>query len=444
MTPSPAELIAALPDAVVLSGSGVEGHGVSGLLPRAVVQVQTPEQAAGALRLANDHGWAVAPRGGGTLLDLGNPIERLDMVLDLTRLDAVLDYQPDDLTLTVQAGITKAAIDRLLAERGQMLALDVPLPEAATIGGALAASVSGPRRLRYGTARDLVIGMQAALADGTLARSGGKVVKNVAGYDLAKLHIGGLGTCGVITEATFKLWPAPPAQGALLAQFETLAAAHAAALRLLDGRLFPAALEIAGPGASHRLLAKLGSERSSGGWTLCVLLLGTIEAVERMAREIVSDCTAAGSRAVVRLDEDERQAVFADLRDFGREGGDPVALIMRAGVLPSDLPVAVQALSAAGTVLHAEPSIIARPGAGLATGYWPEVAVSDVPAAVQAARSSLHSRGGSLTVERSPLAVAHQIDAWGLDGSDIPLMRRLKDAYDPNRVLNPGRFAAGI
>src|SRR5579885_3299747 len=182
-------LHAALPGADVLVGAELNRFAMAGLLPQAAVRPRSAEQVAALLRLGGEHGWAVAPVGGGTMLELGNPPARLDLAIDLSALAAVVDYQPDDLTLTVQAGITLARIGRLLAEHGQMLPLDVPLPERATIGGALACDTAGPLALRFGTARDLVIGMQAALPQHGLARSGGKVVKNVAGYDLVKVHI---------------------------------------------------------------------------------------------------------------------------------------------------------------------------------------------------------------------------------------------------------------
>jgi glycolate oxidase FAD binding subunit len=443
--PPPAALLAeALHDAVVLTGSDVAGYEVSGERPQAVVRPHAVENVAAALRVANERGWAVAPRGGGTLLDLGNPIERLDVVLDLLQLDQVIDYQPDDLTLTVQPGITKAAIDRLLEERGQMLALDVPLPEVATIGGALAANVSGSRRLRYGTARDLVIGMQVALPDGTLARSGGKVVKNVAGYDLAKLHIGGLGSCGVITQVTFKLWPAPPGHGAVLLSFDGLPQAHAGAMQILNGQLFPAAVEIADPDAARRLCLSMGLELLPERWLLATLLLGADEVVARQARDIATICTSAGGTVVAELFGDRAAQPLAAIRDVGRDPADAAALIVRAAVLPSELPAGVETLGAMGKALDARPEIVARPSAGIALALWRECPEADITAAITQTRSSLLGIGGTLMVERAPVAIARQLDAWGIDGPDTALMRRLKQAYDPNRVLNPGRYVAGI
>jgi glycolate oxidase FAD binding subunit len=430
----------AVPDALVLTGGGLDGYDIRGLTPSVAVRPRTAEGVATVLQLAHEHGWAVAPRGGGTLHDLGNQPERLDIVLDMTALDAVVDYQPDDMTIAVQAGITLAALERVLAERGQMLPLDAPLPARATIGGTLAANVSGPRRLRFGTARDLTIGMQVALPEEGLARSGGRVVKNVAGYDLAKLHIGSLGTAGVITEATFKVQPLPTGRGALAAAFDDRDAALSVALQLVRGQLFPAAVELLDFGAARRLLAGTRAEPASDQWFLAVLLLGIPAAVSRATREVMTLCTLSGAPVVTALEMEERERLFAGIRDYGRTDENKAELIARAAVLPAQTGAAINALTELGSQLGHAPEIVVRPGAGLVFGYWRSAPAEALPGAVAAARERLAQLGGWLVIERAPLPALAGLDVWGLTGNDLALMRRLKATYDPRRILNPGRY----
>ena len=409
-----------------------EGDAITGVQPRVVVRPDEVEQVATLLRLAATHGWAVAPRGGGTLLDLGNPPARLDIVLDMTALDRVLDYQPDDMTVTAQAGATLASVSRALAERNQVLPLDAPLPARATVGGALAADVTGPRRLRFGTARDVVIGMQFATPRDGLARSGGKVVKNVAGYDLAKLHIGGLGTAGVITEATFKLQPAPAAQASLVADFPRYEQALAAARAVLRSQIFPAALEVWNnpPSGPH-----------PASWLLMALVQGVREAVSRAAAEVNAICEAAGSAGAGQQTDDEARRGHDLCRDLGRTAGTEAVLILRASTLPSEVEQVTLPLLAE---TNRTTRIIVRPATGSVLALWEKIAPERIAPFVRSLRSQLSAIGGTLTVERAPLGSLAGIDAWGLEGGDLALMRRLKEVYDPDRVLNPGRFVAGL
>src|SRR5215216_374284 len=244
-------LQAVAPAALVLSGGGVDGYEVDGVRPEAVVRVASADDVGAVMRLASSQRLAVIARGGGTMVDLGNPPRRMDVVLDVTRLNRIVEYHPQDLTVTVEAGVTIGELQRTLGEHGQMLALDPPLEERATVGGVLATNAWGPRR--HGTARDLVIGSRAVLADGSRIRAGGKVVKNVAGYDLNKLLIGSLGTLAVITEATFKLAPRPAGFGMLVAAFPRLEEAHAAAVAINRARVQPLSLDLIGPPAARRL-----------------------------------------------------------------------------------------------------------------------------------------------------------------------------------------------
>ena len=212
----PAPFLAALGPDALLADDALHPFAVDGLLPQLALQPSTADSLAAALALADRAELAVILHGGGSSLHVGRPPERYDLALDTRRLDRLIAYEPDDLTVTLETGMTVARLQALLAQRGQFLPFDVPFPTRATVGGALAAARSGPRRARFGGPRDWLIGCRVALPDGTLIRSGGRVVKNVSGYDLCKLFVGSFGTLGAIVEASFKLRPLPTADATLI------------------------------------------------------------------------------------------------------------------------------------------------------------------------------------------------------------------------------------
>ncbi|MGH8010470.1 MAG: FAD-binding oxidoreductase, partial [Candidatus Binatia bacterium] len=218
---------------------------IDGREPQEVVFPESVAQVSQVLRVASEQRTAVAPVGHGAFLHLGNVARRYDLALSLQRLDRIIDYQPADMTVTVEAGMTLARLQTILGEQGQWLPVDPPLPEQATVGGLIATNLSGPARLSQGTIRDFLIGMKAVQSDGTIVKGGGRVVKNVAGYDLPKLYCGSFGTLGVIVEATFKVRPRPQAQGILSLAFPSAEKAMELTFRLLGSELQPFLLELA-------------------------------------------------------------------------------------------------------------------------------------------------------------------------------------------------------
>ena len=223
---------------------------IDGVAAQRRIAPTSAAELAEAVHAADQAGQAVAPVGGGTQLELGMPPARLDVVIETTALDRVVEYEPADLTITVEAGIRFSRLQSLLAEQGQFLALDPPAEDDATLGGLIATNASGPLRFAYGTARDLVIGTRVANPDGALTRAGGRVVKNVAGYDLNKLYIGSLGTLGIIVELSLKLAPIPPASASVIAQFADLDGVRGVLNAVVHSPLSPLAVELLGPGAS--------------------------------------------------------------------------------------------------------------------------------------------------------------------------------------------------
>src|SRR5712692_5019935 len=217
---------------------------VAGVQPKLVIEPGTEKELAEVLRLANEAGLAVIPRGGGTKLGWGNPPARADLIVSTARLAEIIEHAWADLTVTVEAGCTLQRLQETLAQHGQRLALDTLWPERATVGGVLSTNDSGALRLRFGALRDLIIGATIALPDGTLASSGGKVVKNVAGYDLPKLVTGAFGTLGVITRAVFRLHPSPRGAKSFSFAAESVQAMQTLIVSIQDSKLAHTALQI--------------------------------------------------------------------------------------------------------------------------------------------------------------------------------------------------------
>ena len=418
---------------------GVDSDAVDGIIPEVVASPRSSDALSQLLAFANSEGLAVAPRGGGTQMAMGNRVRRLDVVADMTEMDSVVEHNSADLTLVVQAGITLSALRNALAEDRQLLPLDAPLPDRATIGGTLAAGISGPLKWQYGSARDLVIGMKAVQADGRLVKSGGNVVKNVSGYDMARLHVGGLGTLGIITEVSFKLTPMPRRESTLLAQFDTVADCMSAALGIFNSGVMPIALTAFNRAAATRMAMDDYADGASGSaYTLAIRLGSRPRTLRRMESEALSVIERRAQVAHAASIGAESSALWATLADFGHSDGEEPALSARIAVLPTDVARAMDALERIG-----DAAIAAHPGYGMINAHWFD-ADADLTAYVQNARQAIHELGGSLMVERAPLAVKDGIDVWDYTGASIEVMRRLKAQYDANGILNPNRFTGGI
>ncbi|MDO8531744.1 MAG: FAD-binding oxidoreductase [Dehalococcoidia bacterium] len=426
-------------------------YAVDGVVPRAVALPATEEQVASVLRVAHAEGLAVTPWGGGTQMALGAPSAegRLDVVLDMSRLSAVVAHEPADLTVTVQAGATIGAVNAHLARSGQYLPLDPPLADRATIGGTLAADASGPLRQRYGTARDVTLGVRVAGPDGVVTKAGGRVVKNVTGYDLTKLYIGSLGTLGVILEATFKVAPLPRSESTALARFATVGDAQEAALALLRRGMRPLALDIINTGAGQSVAA-MGGEATRGRAVLAARFGGTALAVERMEREMLALRQAQGERIEVLHNEAHRR-FWRAAADYGWGDAMPPTLVTVASVLPTQVPVFMEAIVVAGGRGGLVGESVARAGVGVVRTFWraaDPLAADASPSvegrAVSALREYATALGGTLVVEACAPDVKRLVDVWGPPGPDVDVMRRVKAQFDPKGVLNPGRFVGGI
>jgi glycolate oxidase FAD binding subunit len=423
-------LVAACP---VVREADASLDSVSGITPSFVASPGSTEEASALLQAAAAHDLAVVPRGAGTGLGWGVPPAACDLVVDMSAMDQVLEHAAGDLVARVQAGATIGHLASVLAEAGQELALDVPAE--ATVGGMVATGMAGPRRLRYGTPRDLLIGITIVRADGAVAHSGGKVVKNVAGYDLGKLFSGSQGTLGLITEATFRLHPRPAAVAWVTGDFgpSDRAGAVAAVAGAAGSALVPSAVELqwsSGPGSSGPGPAVL---------RVGVLLEGTEPGVADRANQVSGLISSAGGTPVVALSGEP----------FGWwdtvPGGGAPATVVRVTFWVSRLGEVLDALAAAGAAAGARPAVSGPAGAGLLHACLDASVDHDTAARfVRGVRDRLAGSGadgprGSVVVLAAPPPVLAVAGVYGT----VPgaaLMQAVKDQFDPGHRMFPGRL----
>jgi glycolate oxidase FAD binding subunit len=427
-------LVAACP--VVREGGPPDA--IADVIPLFVASPASTGEASELLRVAAAHELAVVPRGAGTGLGWGTPPARCDLVIDLQAMDQVIEHAAGDLVARVQAGATIGQLASVLAGAGQQLALDAPAE--ATVGGVVATGTAGPRRFRYGAPRDLLIGITVVRADGVVAHSGGKVVKNVAGYDLGKLFSGSQGTLGVITEVTFRLHPLPATVAWVTGDFAPkraadLAGAAAAVASAAGSALVPSAVELDWPG---------GAPQGPRVLRVGVLLEGSRAGVPQRARQMSELLESAGARPTVAL-----SPVLFRWWETVPEAGAP-STVVRVTFWVRRLGEVLDALAAAGASAGARPAVSGPAGAGLLyacldPGTEPDAAARFVRALRDRLEDGPDSRDprGSVAVLAAPPPVLAAAGAYGPSGA-VPgaaLMRAVKDQFDPGHRMFPGRLA---
>ncbi|MGI5491642.1 FAD-binding oxidoreductase [Microtetraspora malaysiensis] len=409
---------------------------VAGVAPRWVALPESAREIAAVMRVSAAHDLAVVVTGAGTTLHWGRPPERCDVLIDTCCLNEILEHEAGDLVVRVQAGVPLETLAEALTAKGQELALDPPL-EGGTVGGLLAAGLAGPRAFRYGTARDLLIGITVVLADGTIAKAGGKVVKNVAGYDLGKLFTGSYGTLGVIADATFRLHPLPTARAWVVwpgaAPDEILAVVPAVTASQAE----PSAVELDRPAPD-------------GPCAVAVLVEGAAAAERAQAvRDLLGEKAQVADeppRWWGRLPEpgppDPGRLAEPGPPDPGPPsepggpGGEGVLLEIRT--VPSRLPgLFVGALARTDAAVRGSLA-----SAVLRVALPAETDPAAAATLVSALRAEL-ADAGRVVVLSAPEPVARRVDPWGHVGG-LALMRRIKDRFDPDRRMSPGRFVGGI
>ncbi len=417
---------------------------VEGRTPCAVVFPGSVEEASRVVAAAADAAVPVIPWGGGTQMGLGAPPRDSALVVGTGRLARIVEYEPADLTATIEAGITMDALQSALGAKGQWMSLDPPLPARATLGGVLAANGSGPRRHLYGTARDLVIGLRVVGPDGAVVRSGGKVVKNVAGYDMAKLYLGSLGTLGLIVEATVKLRPLPEADRACWGAFADLGAAGAAVRAVMASDLVPHSIELLDAEAAAACGAAMPA---SGGAALLLGFDGLASPVAWQLGEAGRLLRGVGAGTVTALDEPAAAAMLGRVRDLRAAVAEPLA-VARAALLPSQVAPFLAEAAAGARTAGLRLVAAAHAGSGIATlMLTPREGAGREAAAVKTlARLRDHARaaGGELVLEWAPLAVKEEVGVWDAPSPAVRLMQGIKAQLDPKGIMNPGRFVGGI
>jgi glycolate oxidase FAD binding subunit len=414
----------ALTAACAVVREGLASDAVAGIVPGFVASPASTQEASALLRAAAAHDLAVVPRGGGTGFGWGLPASRCDLVVDMLAMDQVLEHAAGDLVARVQAGVTIGQLASALAAAGQQLALDAPTD--ATVGGVVATGTAGPRRFRYGAPRDLLIGITAVRADGVLARSGGKVVKNVAGYDIGKLLAGSQGTLALITEANFRLHPVPPAVAWVTAEFGSgadLAAVAGAVAAAAGSTLAPSAVEL---------------DWSGFGPRVGVLLEGTAAGVADRVKQMSELLASARASLTVAVAD-------APVRwwDQVPASGAP-AVVVRVTFWVSALAGVLEAVAAAGAGAGVQPAVCGPAGAGLLYACLdPGTGPDEAARFVAALRERVAGPRGGVVVLAAPAEVLAAASAY----AEVPgaaLMRAVKDQFDPGDRMFPGRMAGVI
>jgi glycolate oxidase FAD binding subunit len=427
-------------------GTAAAAFAVDGVTPALVVHPASQEEVSSVVTACTEMGAVIIPWGGGTAIGMGNRPARADVVVVLDRLNRVVEFDAANLNVTVEAGMRLADLRGELAGQRQFLPLDPPAGDKATVGGLLAANGSGPCRLLYGTARDWVLGMRVVLPNGERIRCGGKVIKNVSGYDMNKLFIGSLGTLGIITEATFKLLPLPAVRASVAGVFAELGQAAGVVTKVLDSVLLPEAMELLGADAVALLGPGLGLEAT--GYGLAVSLAGSRETVERQVRHFTGLFQGAKARLTATL-PDERTAWKTVRNVFDLlPGPPPERILCKIGVVISrtvDMLAAAEALARRQGLRAA---VIAHAGSGVVRACYllgPEAPPVEVMAGgIEELRREAEKAEGSLVLQAAPAALKAHLDAWGKPGGAFDVMRRLKAEFDPQALCNPGRFLGGI
>lgn len=441
------DLASVVGDSRVVSDPAVAAtFAVDGKVPRFVVYAPSREHVAETLKCAALHNLAVIPCRNGTKLDIGNPPRRYDVALSLKEMNNVWHYEPADLTVTAEAGMKFGDFQRFLARDRLWLPLDPPGGPKSSLGGIIASNASGPLRLSYGGPRDVVLGMKIATTEGKIIKAGGRVVKNVAGYDFGKLLVGSFGTLGVIVEASFKLFPQTAERVTFVLPAGTLGIARDLRRSIVNSPLQPARMVLLNDLASRFIRMDSPLEEAGKEPELWVEAHGSHRVIERFSRELETLGRAVGA-PVRRLEGPSSELGWSRISDFSTHLRDTQACRV---VFKASLPLAAseEFLSRAQQEVDGSKgraASFAQVGLGIVhlailhASRWDEIA--ELAGRLRRAAGEL---GGALVIERAPAEVKSQIDVWGNPGESLDVMRKLKAVWDPSGLLAPGRYVGGL
>jgi glycolate oxidase FAD binding subunit len=427
----------------VLSEAASVSYAFDGCLPKAVVLPRTVQEIQDVLQFAAKQDLSVMPAGTGTKLGIGNLPPKVDIVLTTTHLNSVVEYEPADLTVTVEAGIRLADLQTELAKHRQYLALNPPYAERCTIGGIVATNTSGSFRLRHGTARNQVLGMRVVHANGTLVKSGGKVVKNVAGYDLNKLYIGAFGTLGIITEVALKLSPIPTRQSILAARFRDIQNAINTGLSIVGSQTLPMFVNLF-----------VNSDPTPGGTeaptdenkTLLVVGFGgDPETVAWQLTQCQGIMEQNGAIGVTIAEGESLQHLQGTVQEFSEDNKNTEIIVAKLNLKRTDVAEFAAQIVEANWACDVQ--MMALLGSGVLYVTLPVTSDTDYQSLANALtqlRQTAMSRQGNLIIEVAPPELKRHIDVWGSVEGTLSLMKQIKAKFDPAGLLNPGRFVSSI
>jgi glycolate oxidase FAD binding subunit len=429
----------------------LQAYALDGKKPKVVVSPGKIEEVSKILSYANQQQLSIIPRGNGTKLGMGGIPKRMDIVLSTLRLKNVTDSDCENLTLSVQSGITLEEVQKMLAKEGKgyFLPLDPPYTRDATLGGIVATNSSGPKRFLYGTARDLIIGAKAVFPNGDVVVSGGKTVKNVSGYDMCKLLIGSYGTLGILCEMTFKLLPLPEKEATLLIPFAKLEEADGFVRQLMGSQLVPTSIETLNPTAMKKM--EFSMPASNGHYLVAIGLEGVREGVGRQVSDMSEIGKKHGALKAEVLDEGQQKTFWAALRDFskGLAKSDPGSTSLKSNFLISKRGEMLGSFERMTKESGTDCAILSHSGNGILyahilPGKNLRSKSESLVALIGKLTAEAVKNGGNLIVESAPLAIKKKVDVWGQARDDYQVVRRLKGEIDPAGILNPGRFVGGI
>ena len=423
----------------IIEKEELKSFNIDGVLPEIVVSPSTIEQVSEIMILASKEALSVLPMGSGTKRALGNKPEKSDIILSTKNLNNILEHAASDLVATTQAGVSLKNLQSELSKENQQLALDPPhVDEGATIGGIIATNDSGPGRLRHGTAREFLIGIRVVQADGKIFKGGSKVVKNVAGYDLPKLYVGSLGTLGIIVEATFRLHPIPEYSETYLASFSSLDACHHTVMSLLGSDLVMSYLEIINSNLCNELTRRNEIDLESSKYTLAINIRNVEKAVKDQIAKVITICDQHQGKGLL-ITADKEQKVWNDIRNFPWQTAISDSVVCKVSSLVTDIPKLLNNIEKISNENAVNCYVSTRAGNGITI-----IAIEGEDPAIlntlQALSSYVSLQDGHMVVLDAPTAIKSGIDVWGNIGSGKSIMKRIKHNFDPDNLLNPGRF----
>jgi len=449
----------ASPAQVIHDPAELRAYAVDGKDPLVAVRPGSVEEVVEVMRFAASEKLAVIASGSRTKLNIGLPPRQYDLALDMMRLDCIVACDPGDLTVAVEAGIPLRKLAGVLAEHKQFLPLAVPYFDRATVGGTLASGVDTPLRQFYGTARDYLLGVEYVTGEGVLAKSGGRVVKNVSGYDVHKLMIGSLGTLGVILRINFRTFTLPERSRAFVALFENARRALDMRHRMAQTSLTPITLDIFSPSATRLLLSDAAARRGSGAlppdllsnkhWALTTGFTGNDKVVERYGAELGRMAQESGAMRMSELSPEQAPAAFSRKREFIPIAleSSPAATILKISVLPMRMNEMLEAAARIADDNSLPWAAMVR-GLGviflaLLPGEKNEDWRRRVTLTANHTIAACGSLEGNATVPWCPSEWKSSVKIWGLERADAAQMQKIKKVFDPTSILSPGRFMGG-